>query len=164
MSSLILVLILFVYRKLSFLSFEVSRLPKRTKESYTTFKSDKSLQDIEAMSKIQNNAVTIVMFASPTCAPCHTELIDLMDLSDQLNTPFICLAETSNQDSYESFISNFRDEVDVYPVSEELLEKLNIDGFPTFLLVDSTGNVLIETVLLAVIEKAINTKGNSENE
>ncbi|NTU22508.1 hypothetical protein HPY28_19495 [Brevibacillus sp. HB1.2] len=157
-SFLFLLTILFTYRKMRYLSFELSRLPKKNEKNITKFDSNKSLADIEAISKIQKNEVTIVMFASPTCAPCHAELIDLIRLSHELNTPFICLAETSDQEAYQNFIGNFGEEAEIYPASEELLEKLDVDAFPSFFLVDSKGNVLIDTVLLTVIVKAINTK------
>ncbi|MED4572681.1 TlpA family protein disulfide reductase [Brevibacillus agri] len=162
-SFLILFAILFTYRKFKYLSFELSRLPKRTEKTITKFNTNKSLADIEAISKIQKNEVTIVMFASPTCAPCYTEFIDLLELSRELNTPFICLAETSDQDAYQNFISKFGEEAEIYPTSEELLEKLGVDGLPTFFLVDSKGNVLIETVLLTVIRDQLIRKGCSKS-
>ena len=154
-----------VYSRLQALTFEVARLPRKYKgnaaESGPRLATFDHLAELPAYLFLENS-YTIVMFAAPTCAPCHMELAELIEFGTKVKIPFICLADSLDDIAYQHFLDKYGDSVPIYPASPTLLLQFGVDSFPTFFLFDSSGKILLQTVLLQAIAKHLATLRHQE--
>ncbi|NRR24374.1 hypothetical protein [Brevibacillus sp. MS2.2] len=95
----------------------------------------------------------IVMVASATCPACHEELEQFLIENVKYNIPFFCLIKNDNITETDSFIENYKESVHIIPISEEVVDQMQIDYFPTFLHVIGDGTINKQSLLVKTLVK-----------
>lgn len=135
------------------LRYELSFLPQKGVNALQHSIIGKNLRGVFPDLAIAPAEYTIILVASPACAPCHQSLEEILAIRETLQHRFLCLVENSRPDDTDRFLQQFSGSVTLLPVDIEDLLSLELIQFPTFLLVDQNGRVIKEFTLLPFLLK-----------
>lgn len=124
----------------------------------------KNIYDFITLPKI--SSLHLIMFTMPRCSHCHSNLEILLDLfKEQGRIPVTLILQKEHKD-IDSFIEKYSRHFTTAIFNKEELMALNIQMYPTFMLIDKQGEiseVLPPDAEMAYViyQKAINKKNEN---
>lgn len=82
-----------------------------------------------------------IMILSPTCPPCHQTLEQVVQTGNHRRFPLICYVSSNTQEEFKKLASKYSGIINLFPITNTDLNKLNINLFPSFLVVNKKGIV-----------------------
>lgn len=143
MAGLILWVIIFgINLKYAFkLKKEISYLPST---SYSRFNKHPligiNIKEILHIRQFKDKPFFILILSS-TCPPCHQILEEVVHRSDHKKFPLICYVSSYKQEKFNKIATKYSSVISLFPIESTDLNKLNINLFPTFLVVNKKGIV-----------------------
>ncbi|MGG1662590.1 hypothetical protein [Brevibacillus sp. NRS-1366] len=134
---------------------EVSILPEPRQMHIKNKWMGNSIHEIVDLPETVKARHAVLLISSPTCPPCHEALADFLNQNKRLQIPFTCLAEADHVEYYEMFCHDYGEQAEIVPIKKELLKRLGIKRFPTFLVIDNNGIILRDFLLVHYLIKFV---------
>lgn len=107
--------------------------------------------------KLTNNIANMIIFATPDCAPCKTELSYIFTLAQKYKGDAQIMLATlnANTDEIKELSDEFNLSNEALTNTKELAKALNINALPAIIISDKNGNKIRSYVGLVPVEMLI---------
>lgn len=92
----------------------------------------------------QDNSHKVVVISLPTCSYCKGAIEELIVKNEKYGLQLINLMITNEIKEVEKYEELFGSQLKSFPISTEVISRLLINSYPTFLLVDHTNTIIFE--------------------
>lgn len=158
--AILIMLYVLLFQSISFLSREINLLPVRISNEMDLQPlkvNNTSLNEFFREQKVSLKMHTLISIFSTECSICKKQMNNLEDYSKFIRIPMIILIQNKFNKMDKFYYLN--KEMDMINISEESLNNIGIDTFPTFLIVNKQGIVLHESNnLMSAVDYLESTK------
>lgn len=142
---LVVISLVYLYFLMKKLKTEIGYLPQIGQKIKSKFKGLNITNSLKLPDYLKHKP-SIVMIVSSTCYPCHIQLEEFTNKYLKYKNRFVCFTTNEDQLTYNSILNKYEKYFTIYPLSKELVDRLNITAFPTILLLNSDGVVIDEGI------------------